>query len=175
MIVHPGWMHRTIEPEKEFMKILGIRYQGIVLKSRFFSTLTISQGFHSLKLFQGCSVRFNKLQILYLFHVLWKAVRHPKILPNLDQNSTHVVLWLCSRFVSFATTVHSLWLHKTKEHHFEMRTSVATFLIGLALVTVPTFALGARAHAICRDHTISYSTHRQGTCSWHKGVLKWLY
>lgn len=29
-------------------------------------------------------------------------------------------------------------------------------------------------HAICADGTVSYSVHRQGTCSWHGGVKKWL-
>jgi hypothetical protein len=30
------------------------------------------------------------------------------------------------------------------------------------------------ATAICRDGTLSYSQHRRGTCSWHKGVRQWL-
>lgn len=28
--------------------------------------------------------------------------------------------------------------------------------------------------AICRDGTYSYSQHRRGTCSHHKGVSQWL-
>jgi hypothetical protein len=30
------------------------------------------------------------------------------------------------------------------------------------------------ATAICRDGSCSYSAHRQGTCSYHGGVAKWL-
>jgi hypothetical protein len=58
------------------------------------------------------------------------------------------------------------------------KTSAAAVIVSMALLFplgVPFFAQAARAHAICRDHTISYSIHRQGTCSWHKGVLKWLF
>jgi len=48
-------------------------------------------------------------------------------------------------------------------------------LFFLSLAT-PAFAVShVRAHAICRDNTISYSINRQGTCSWHKGVKRWLY
>ena len=32
-----------------------------------------------------------------------------------------------------------------------------------------------RIHAICKDKTVSYSVNRKGTCSHHKGVLKWMY
>ncbi|SRR5581483_7138689 len=28
--------------------------------------------------------------------------------------------------------------------------------------------------AICQDRWISYSQHRQGTCSWHHGVAQWI-
>lgn len=57
-----------------------------------------------------------------------------------------------------------------------MRTA-AGLLVGFTLLLSPLVASAAtlRAHAICRDHTISYSVHRQGTCSWHHGVLRWLY
>ena len=37
----------------------------------------------------------------------------------------------------------------------------------------PELPYGA-ATAICRDGTLSYSQHRQGTCSWHGGVATWL-
>jgi hypothetical protein len=30
------------------------------------------------------------------------------------------------------------------------------------------------ATARCVDGSYSYSTHRQGTCSWHDGVAEWL-
>lgn len=33
----------------------------------------------------------------------------------------------------------------------------------------------ARAHAICKDGTTSYSVNRRGTCSHHGGVSSWLY
>jgi hypothetical protein len=39
--------------------------------------------------------------------------------------------------------------------------------------TAPTSTYGD-ASAICRDGTLSYSAHRQGTCSWHGGVQIWL-
>ncbi len=45
----------------------------------------------------------------------------------------------------------------------------------ISFIAVPASVLAARAHAICKDHTTSYSVNRQGTCSHHKGVLKWLY
>jgi hypothetical protein len=33
---------------------------------------------------------------------------------------------------------------------------------------------GSGASARCRDGTLSYSRHRRGTCSHHKGVAAWL-
>ena|SRR5687768_17052152 len=35
-------------------------------------------------------------------------------------------------------------------------------------------AIPPEASAICRDGTYSFSKHRQGTCSHHGGVAKWL-
>ena len=57
------------------------------------------------------------------------------------------------------------------------KTLVQIAVSGAVLLTLatPAFALAARAHAICRDNTISYSVHRNGTCSWHHGVKRWLY
>ncbi|MBO2462660.1 DUF3761 domain-containing protein [Actinomadura violacea] len=36
----------------------------------------------------------------------------------------------------------------------------------------PTYPAGASA--VCRDGTLSYSAHRRGTCSHHRGVARWL-
>jgi hypothetical protein len=55
-----------------------------------------------------------------------------------------------------------------------MKGFAAAILVTVAL-GLPSMALAARAHAICRDGTISYSIKRSGTCSWHHGVKKWLY
>jgi hypothetical protein len=55
------------------------------------------------------------------------------------------------------------------------KTLVPAFAASLLFLSMAAPALAARAHAICRDHTTSYSTHRSGTCSHHKGVLTWLY
>jgi len=38
----------------------------------------------------------------------------------------------------------------------------------------PTSARSAGATAVCADGSYSYSRTRQGTCSWHGGVLFWL-
>jgi len=40
--------------------------------------------------------------------------------------------------------------------------------IGLALIV-----LGMTATAVCSDGSLSWSSHRSGTCSWHGGVSSW--
>ncbi len=62
-----------------------------------------------------------------------------------------------------------------------MKKILTSFLIaGSVLVATPfvveakTTASPYRPTAICRDGTYSYSAHRKGTCSWHKGVRIWL-
>ncbi|MDB4992032.1 MAG: hypothetical protein JWL75_277 [Parcubacteria group bacterium] len=55
-----------------------------------------------------------------------------------------------------------------------MKQVAFTFFVA-AMLFAGTPAFAARAHAICRDQTISYSIHRSGTCSHHGGVKKWLY
>lgn len=49
---------------------------------------------------------------------------------------------------------------------------------GRALPPAPTFkwvpnVMASVPTAVCADGTVSYSAHRQGTCSWHGGVARW--
>jgi hypothetical protein len=54
-------------------------------------------------------------------------------------------------------------------------------ILGLLLTAVDIFGVGTvhdlsvtvHATALCRDGYYSSSGHRQGTCSWHGGVLQW--
>jgi len=41
-------------------------------------------------------------------------------------------------------------------------------------VPSPTYEYDSGATAKCKDGTYSYSKHRRGTCSGHKGVAQWL-
>lgn len=65
-----------------------------------------------------------------------------------------------------------------------MKRMISTLLIsGVLLSGGAIAAQGAQASvpaashngatAKCRDGTYSYSAHRRGTCSWHKGVAVW--
>ena len=44
-------------------------------------------------------------------------------------------------------------------------------------VHLPTYSQTAPvgSTALCRDGSYSFSAHRRGTCSHHRGVSKWLY
>jgi len=63
-----------------------------------------------------------------------------------------------------------------------MKTSFLALSLGIAMVFSPLFTKVSEAKttssygptAICKDGTYSYSAHRRGTCSWHKGVKIWL-
>jgi hypothetical protein len=47
--------------------------------------------------------------------------------------------------------------------------------LGVVIVLLLVLRLtGCGASAQCVDGTYSWSSHRQGTCSWHGGVARWL-
>lgn len=46
--------------------------------------------------------------------------------------------------------------------------------VALAVAASLAAAHPAGATAICRDGSYSFSQHRQGTCSHHGGVARWL-
>lgn len=43
-----------------------------------------------------------------------------------------------------------------------------------AVPYVPAPVWSDRPHAVCRDGSVSYSVSRQGTCSHHGGVSRWV-
>ncbi|MEV0398598.1 DUF3761 domain-containing protein [Actinoallomurus sp. NPDC050550] len=45
---------------------------------------------------------------------------------------------------------------------------------GTSGIPTDTPANPSGATAVCNDGTLSYSQHRQGTCSHHRGVARWL-
>jgi hypothetical protein len=60
---------------------------------------------------------------------------------------------------------------KNKKWYQKKRFIIPTIIIGLIILNAINH-IGASA--VCRDGSYSYSQHRQGTCSHHGGVMKWL-
>lgn len=55
-----------------------------------------------------------------------------------------------------------------------MKTSFLALLLGVTMLFSPLVAEAkARPSGICKDDTYTYAVHKQGACSWHKGIKTW--